>query len=194
MKNIHVLRQGKKPERRCVLLLLLIASFFLFAAGVVRAQVVESGNQGGLNVTAGGLGSAEYVEYGSRKMVGITGFVDVDTHRRLGIEAEGRWLEWRQTANVHLETYSIGGRYHFDVGSRWEPYVKGLVGFGDFNFPYNLATGRYLVVTAGAGVDMRLTPRIYFRAADFEYQDWPQFTFGSITTPTVSTGFKVRIF
>ena len=81
-------------------------------------------------------------------MLGITAFADMDTKRRIGIEAEGRWLEFHQTANVHAETYSIGGRYHLDLG-RFEPYAKGLIGFGDFNFPYNYAHGRYLVVTAG---------------------------------------------
>ena len=84
------------------------------------------------------MGSGYYLQYGQRKMVGITAFVDADTKRRFGIEAEGRWLEYHQTANVHAETYSIGGRYHFDVG-RFAPYAKGLVGFGDFNFPYNYA-------------------------------------------------------
>ncbi len=134
------------------------------------------------------------MQYGQRRMLGITGFVDADTRRRIGVEFEGRWLEYHQTANVHLETYSAGLRYHFDAGRRFEPYLKGPIGFGDFNFPYNLATGRYLVVTAGAGLDFHLTPRIYWRAADFEYQDWPQFTYGNMATPAVSSGLRVRIF
>jgi hypothetical protein len=139
------------------------------------------------------MGSGSTLEYGQRKMLGITAFADMDTKRRIGIEAEGRWLEFHQTANVHAETYSIGGRYHLDLG-RFEPYAKGLIGFGDFNFPYNYAHGRYLVVTAGGGVEFRWTPRVYVRAADFEYQDWPQFTFGNMTTFNVSTGLRVRIF
>ncbi len=162
-------------------------------AGKARAQVVFTGDQGGLRLTAGAMGSGSTLEYGQRKMLGITAFADMDTKRRIGIEAEGRWLEFRQTANVHAETYSIGGRYHLDLG-RFEPYAKGLIGFGDFNFPYNYAHGRYLVVTAGAGVEFRWKPRIYVRAADFEYQDWPQFTFGNMTTFSVSTGLRVRIF
>lgn len=134
------------------------------------------------------------MQYGQRDMLGITGFVDADTRRRLGIELEGRWLEFHQTANVHLETYSAGLRYHFDFGRRFQPYAKGLIGFGNFNFPYNLATGRYLVITAGGGLDYHLTHRIYWRAADFEYQDWPQFTFGNMTTASISSGFRVRVF
>jgi len=165
----------------------------------VRAQVAPAADQGGLILSAGGLASASTLQLGDRKMLGITAFVDADTRRRLGIEAEGRWLEFHQTANVHAETYSIGGRYHFDIG-RFQPYAKGLVGFGDFNYPYNLGTGSYLVITAGGGLDYRLTRRIHIRAADFEYQDWPQFnygppnTVGSMTSLGVSTGFRVRIF
>ena len=68
------------------------------------------------------------------------------------------------------------------------------MGFGNFNFPYNYATGRYLVVTAGAGVDFHFTHRFYLRAADFEYQDWPQFTYGNMNTLSVSAGLKVKIF
>jgi hypothetical protein len=145
------------------------------------------------------MGSGFTLQDGDRKLIGVTGFVDADTVRRLGIEAEGRWLEFHQTANVHVETYSIGGRYHFDVG-RFQPYGKGLIGFGDFNYPYNLATGRFLVITAGGGVDYHLSHRIYIRAADFEYQNWPQFSYGSaadvgsMTSLGVSAGFRVRIF
>ena len=157
------------------------------------AQVVPAGDRGGLIVNVGVLGTGEALQYGNRRMLGITGFVDADTHRRLGIEAEARMLEWRQTFDVHLETYSIGGRYHLNFG-RWQPYAKGLAGVGYFNFPYSLATGSYLVVTAGGGVDIRHNRRISFRAADFEFQNWPQFTFGAMNTTSVSTGIRVRVY
>jgi len=156
------------------------------------AQVQAPGDKGGFIVSVGGMGSGYYLQYGQRKMDGFTAFVDADTKRRFGIEAEGRWLEF-QTANVHVETFSAGGRYHFDVG-RFAPYAKGLVGFGDFNFPYNYAYGRYLVVTAGGGLDFRWTRRVTVRAVDFEYQDWPNFTFGNMNSYGLNAGLRVRIF
>ena len=171
----------------------LAVSIFLAGACPASAQVVPAARQGGLSLSAGALGSGSFIQYGQRKMAGITAFVDADTRRRFGIEAEGQWLEWNQTANVHVETYSIGPRYHFEFG-RFQPYAKGLVGFGDFNFPYNYAYGRYFVVTAGGGLDIRLTRHIGFRAADIEYQDWPQFTFGNMTSVNLSAGLRVRIF
>lgn len=158
-----------------------------------HAQVAPEGDQGGLNLSAGVMGSGFTLQYGDRKMLGITGFVDADTRRRIGLEAEARFLEFHQTANVHAETYSGGVRYHFNIG-KLQPYAKGLVGIGFFNFPYNLATGSYLVITGGGGVDYILTRRIHLRAVDVEYQNWPQFTFGSMTSLGVSTGIRFRIF
>jgi hypothetical protein len=173
-----------------------VAAILALAAGLASlapAQTISPGDQGGVGIFAGALGTGSYVQYGERKMLGVTGFVDADGRRRLGLEAEGQWVEFHQSSDVHIETYSIGVRYHFGK-SRFQPYVKGLVGFGDFNFPYNLATGRFLVVTGGGGLDIRLSRRFYIRAADFEYQTWPQFTFGTMTTLNASAGLRVRVF
>ena len=167
--------------------------FWLGMVGNSHGQVAAAGDAGKLTITAGATGTGSYLQYGERKMVGITGFVDVDSRSPFGVELEGRWIEWNQTANVHAETYSLGPRYHKNFG-KLQPYAKGLLGFGDFNFPYNLATGRYLMVTAGGGVDYHLTNRIYLRAADVEYQYWPQFTFGAMSTFSISTGLRVRVF
>ncbi len=160
---------------------------------ITQAQVEPAGDQGGLIVSAGAMGSGYYIQYGQRRMAGVTAFIDADTRRRFGIEAEGRWMEYFQTADVHDETYSIGGRYHFHVG-RFAPYAKGLVGLGEFNFPYNYAYGHYLVVTAGGGLDFHWTRRVTIRAADFEYQDWPNFTFGNMNSYGLNAGLRIRIF
>lgn len=189
----HREKGGRPRCHRLFAAIVFTAISFVLPASA-RAQVVPSAYAGAPKLSAGVLGSGEYIQYGGRKMIGITGFVDADTWRHYGLEFEGRWVDFHQTADVHLATYSAGVRYHFDIGRRFQPYAKGLVGVGDFNFPYNLATGSYLVVTAGGGLDYRLNHRFTFRAADFEYQDWPQFTFGNMTTPSVSTGLRVNIF
>jgi len=168
-----------RSERRCAgmgagtrageIRLVAILALAVGLASLAQAQTTSPGDQGGLGIFAGATGTGSYVQYGERKMLGVTGFVDADGRRRLGIEAEGQWVEFHQSNDIHIETYSIGARYHFGK-SRFQPYVKGLVGFGDFNFPYNLATGRFLVVTGGGGLDIRLSRRIYIRAVDLEYQ------------------------
>jgi hypothetical protein len=165
----------------------------LGAPALAHAQVLPSAMAGGFRLSAGGTASGYYMQYGERDLVGLSGFVDAETHRPIGIEAEGRWLEFNQVENVHVETYSVGLRYHQNFG-RFQPYVKGLVGFGDFNFPFNYAHGRYLVVTGGGGLEYRWTNRIRIRVADVEYQDWPQFTYGAMSSVGVSTGLKIGIF
>jgi hypothetical protein len=198
MKTFHVLCKQvvEGPVARSWFFRALAAAVFtacLGAPGMVRAQVLPSANEGGFRLSAGGAASGSYLQYGERKLGGISAFVDAETHHRLGIEGEGRWLEFNQVENVHVETYSIGLRYHMNFG-RFQPYAKGLIGFGDLNFPFGYAHGRYLVVTGGGGLDYRWTNRIHFRIPDVEYQDWPQFTYGAMSSVSVSAGVKFGIF
>jgi hypothetical protein len=148
-----------------------------------------------VTLSAGATASGYYVQYGERKMLGGTGFVDLDTRRRMGFEAEARLLQFHQTEQVTAATYMAGPRYHFNFG-RLQPYVKGMVGLGEFSAPYGLGTGSFLVVGGGGGVDYRLGHRISIRVVDFGYQAWPQFNLGTggMATMGVSTGLRVRIF
>jgi hypothetical protein len=50
------------------------------------------------------------------------------------------------------------------------------------------------VLAPGGGVDYRWKRRISFRLADVEYQIWPQFNFGSMTSVGVSAGVRYHIF
>jgi len=180
--------------RASVFLCLLASAFLLASASAVRAQVVPAANEGELKLSAGVIGSGDTLQYGTRKMLGVGAFVDADATSHYGLEAEGRWVEFHQTADVHVETYSIGGRYRVDFGRRWQLYAKGLVGLGTITYAYNYGQDRDLIVTAGGGADFRLTHRISLRVADFEFQDWPGTHFGNMTSLNGSVGVKVRIF
>jgi hypothetical protein len=175
------------------LFLLVPLAIFIAMGCPVSAQVVPSADAGGFMLSAGATGSGYYLQYGEQKMLGITGFVDLDTRRHLGIEGEARWLVFHQANDEHAVTYAIGPRYHMNVG-KFQPYAKALVGIGQFNFPYNYAHGNYLVIAPGAGVDYRINRRIQFRLVDIEYQDWPQFDFGGMSSFGVSSGIRIRIF
>jgi hypothetical protein len=178
-------------------LALLAPALLLASAGNMHAQVVIAGHRGVLQLSAGATGSFDTIPYGgSRKMFGAGAFVEAETTGHFGLEAEGRWIEFpQQNDNVHAETYSIGGRWHWVITKHWQPYAKALIGFGNFNYAYDLAQeSNALVVTAGGGVDFRASHRIYFRVADFEYQNWPQAYYGNLTPLNVSAGLKVRIF
>jgi hypothetical protein len=179
-------------------LVALIVPGILLAVGLalgrtVSAQVVPAGDGGGLNIFAGGTASGFEVQYGERKMLGVSAVVDVDSVRPVGLEAEARWLMFHQTANVHAATWLAGPRYRRTMG-KFQVYAKGLVGVGEFNFPYNYAHGSYLVIAPGGGVDFTVSRRVRLRLADAEYQIWPQFTFGSMASYGISAGVRVRVF
>jgi hypothetical protein len=166
-------------------------------ASAARAQVVPAADEGGLRLSAGGTASAYELGYGEVKIMGVSAFVDADASRHFGIEAEGRWLFYHWKADgpgvdEHTTTYMIGPRYSRYYG-RFQPYVKGLVGIGQFNYSYNYAKETDLVAAPGGGVDFRLTRRIRWRVLDFEYQIWPQFHYGQMSSYGLSTGIRVKI-
>ena len=170
-----------------------LTPILLFAGShLALGQAAESANAGQGMLYAGAAASGFTLQYGDRKMLGYAVWVDADTIRRFGIEGEMRRLEYHQTANVHAETYLAGLRYHFNYG-RTQPYIKALAGYGHFNFPYDFATGNYFVIAGGGGLDYRLGNRWSARA-DFEYQEWPQFTFGAMNSLGGTVGIRYRIF
>jgi len=157
------------------------------------SQAAHPVNFGGVTYSAGVTASGYYVQFGERTLFGLTGFADADIKHRLGAEAEARWLVFNQFENIHAATYLIGPRYRMTIG-RFQTYAKGLAGVGEFNFNDNNGRGSYLVAAAGGGVDYRLNHRIQLRLADFEYQFWPEFTEGAMTSYGVSSGIRVKVF
>lgn len=183
---------SREPLRACGLFLVALTALFAATPRHAGAQAAESGNMGAARLSVGASASGFTLGYGDRRMLAVTGWVDGDTIRRFGVEGEGRWLDFHQTAQVHAETYLGGVRYHFNIG-RMQPYAKALAGFGNFNFPYNFATGRYFVVEGGGGLDYKLSRRWIVRT-ELEYQDWPQFTYGNMNSYGVNVGLRFRIF
>jgi len=167
----------------------------LVAGLSAHSQTLPSGWQEGFTLSAGGTASGYYLGYGGREIAGPAVFVDAETRHRFGIEGEARWLRIPQTSSVHNTTWLIGGRstvYAFE--RKWYPYAKGLIGFTQFNFPYNYAKGDYLVIAPGGGLDMRISERVRMRVVDAEYQFWPQFSFTNVSSWGISTGVRVRVF
>jgi len=191
---------GSTGRRKAVFRATVLA-ISLLVTGAPReapAQAVPAGDQESLTIYAGATASGQYLQYGERKMLGITGFLDANTRNHLGYTVEGSWIAFHQKQNLHTSTLAGGLRYRLSEG-KLEPYVKILTGIGEYNAPYNLATGSFLVITGGAGLDYNLSHRIRLRVADLEYTYWPQFTPATgetlpMSTMTVSTGIKIRIF
>lgn len=186
MRNIIELRSPK-------LLAAIFACLCLASYPLLYAQVGPAAIDNGFNYFAGATVQGATLQYGDRKMAGFSGFLNADSRRHLGFEAEGRWLMLRQTADVHAATYLLGLRYRF-IRGRFLPYAKGLAGEGVFDFPYGYAHGNYFVVAGGGGIDYRVNHRLRLRLIDCEYQYWPQFTYGAMSSVGIGSGISVRIF
>jgi hypothetical protein len=171
--------------------LLSTVGFWLLVT-VCQGQAKYAGTGPGSLVTVGVTASGFQSSYGHQYLGGVGGYVDANVTWRLGIEGEARFLRFHEQADTSESTYLIGPRVSFGKG-RWNPYAKVLVGMGRFNFPYDYGYGSYFVVAPGAGVDLRLNRRVRLRLVDFEYQEWPQFTFGAIQPYGVSAGISFAI-
>lgn len=181
-------------KRNVVFCALLLAG--LLAGARAYAQAPESATGGDQRLTVGGDINATYLGYGKRWVGGGGASVDANMSWRWGVEGESTFTFYRTFADTHSTTYMGGPRYQlnaFGSNYRYRPYVKFLAGVGQFNFPYNYGHGSYFVFAPGAGVDYRLNYRWRLRLIDFEYQDWPQFSFGATDNYILTTGIRYNI-
>jgi hypothetical protein len=173
---------------RCLVCLLLFASFAGMSARAAHAQVAESAVGGEQRLSVGGIVSGFHLDYGKRTLGGVGVYVDAELNPHLGIEGEARWMFLHQEERTKFNEYLGGPRYQFSAIGRLRPYVKALAGEATFQFPYKYATGNYFIISPGGGVDYRINHRVRLRLVDVEYQYWPNFSFGSMSTYGLSCG------
>jgi hypothetical protein len=165
----------------------------LFSYRRIAAQALPTATAPGAYISVGTIYSFFESGYGQQKVQGSGVYVDINPIRAAGIEAEGRWLRQSRSPSMSESTYLLGPRVQFRRGP-YTPYVKTLVGLNYFGFPYDSAAGRYFVIAPGAGVDLMLGNDIKIRLIDVEYQQLPQFTYGTISPYGISFGISYRIF
>lgn len=163
-----------------------------YSASVAGAQALPTATGPGQSIVIGVGASAYRIEYGQRWLGGPQAWVDYNPLLRLGIEGEARLLDLNEDLGTHASTLLVGPRVVLFRGGV-EPYVKALVGSGHLSFPYRYAQGNYLVVAGGGGVDLHFGSRLQIRLFDVEYQRWPEFTFGSMSSFGISTGISYTI-
>lgn len=174
-------------QRACLFLLLCVAA----VSG--SAQAIPAAIGPGPYVSLGGGVSAFQADYGKRVLGGGMIYSDLHTSSRLGLEAEARWLRYHTDEDVTEATYLVGPHVYVMRSPVLKPYVKLLAGVGHMQFPFKYADGSYLAVAGGAGLDLKINSRVFVRAADFEYQSWPQFTYGNLHPYGVSLGIAFRL-
>ena len=87
-------RPGLLVRLGAFLALMAAAIVILAAAEKAHGQVAAPGYQQGAKLSAGGTGVGEDLQYGQRRMLGASAFVDGDTKRRIGIEAACTLAVW----------------------------------------------------------------------------------------------------
>ncbi len=175
------------------LLSAIVLSTSALLAGRASAQAVPTATGPGGRLSLGVAASGFQADYGKRTIGGAAVYVDANLTIHLGIEAEARRLQYNEEAGIRQTTYLAGPRLTLRPHA-FSPYAKLLVGVGQFHFPYGYADGRYFVVAPGAGIDYRLRGGgIKLRLIDFEYQDWPQFTYGQLHPYGLSAGISLRL-
>jgi hypothetical protein len=173
----------------CILAVLVLT---VGRSSVVCAQALPTASGPGSNISAGGGFSELQADYGQRILGGGFIFVDVHPTWRFGLEGEARYLRMHTAEDVKETTY-LGGPHVYLRSNAFRPYVKFLAGVGRLDFPFGYAKGTYLVLAPGAGIDYLITDRISIRAIDFEFQDWPQFTYGTLHPYGISAGISFRL-
>lgn len=171
----------------------LISFMLLLGCPKGHSQALPTATAPGAYISVGTTYSFFDSGYGQQQVHGAGAYIDINPVRQVGIEGEGRWLKQNQFSDVRQSTYLIGPRVQLRRGP-YTPYIKTLAGLGYFEFPYESARGRYFVIAPGAGVDLMLGNDWKIRLIDVEWQQWPQFTFGTINPYGVSFGVSYRVF
>jgi opacity protein-like surface antigen len=175
--------RGKLPHAWYAAALTLV--FLVAAAAHMAAQAVPVASrradaQVGLGYT---LDQPSYVQ---QTYQGLTAYGDFDLNLHLGIEAEFHQANSRTGDKSYQRTYEIGGRYFRTYGPL-VPYVKGMVGRGDYIYPTGQTGVAYNMFAAGAGADFKLSTYLRLRG-EYEFQKWTSFQNGGLTPHLITIG------
>jgi hypothetical protein len=169
-------------------------AFGVFDGSEAHAQAVPTASGPGSYISLGLAASGFQQDYGQHYIGGETLYVDANISRRIGAEFEARRLNFHTSEDVKENTY-LGGVKISTNPRRLRPYVKLLAGRGTLDFPFHYAQGSYFVIAPAAGLDWHFAnSRWAVRAIDFQYQIWPQFTFGELHPYGISAGVSYDLF
>jgi opacity protein-like surface antigen len=159
--------------------------FLLGGASVLHAQARTTASRAAdAQIGAGfAFGKSDYQQDTFR---GFAAYGNFDFTLHFGVEAEFHQINTSTNDQSYQRTYEIGGRYFRTYGPL-VPYVKAMVGRGDFNYPHGLADLSYNMFAGGAGADLKLGEHLRVRG-DYEFQKWSSFPDGGLTPQLVTVG------
>lgn len=163
---------------------------------LASAQVAPAQNGGKISLALGAGFSGFNTDYAPDNMYGVTAYYDMDFGRWIGVEVEGRTIQFNQFGNLREDTIAVGGRFMFPHRGRFAPYAKFLGGVGSIDFPPPPGAPYYSHDTftfydAGGGLDYKLTHHVFLRG-DYEYEWWPSWPRHGLTPNgfTIGAGYR----
>jgi opacity protein-like surface antigen len=169
----------------------------MLAPLMTSAQVTPAQSGGSKFSLALGAGFSGFdTDYSPDRMYGVTAYYDMDYGRWIGLEVEGRTIQWNQFHNLREDTIAAGGRVRLPRYKRFIPYVKFLGGIGSIDFPPyphlpNYKHDTFAFYDAGGGLDYKLTQHVYLRG-DYEYEWWPRWPAHGLTPNGFTIGANYR--
>ena len=167
----------------------LALAFLLGGTPALCAQAIPTASRVG-DAQIGIGYSAAKPDYVQQTFQGFTAYGDFDFTRHLGVEAEFHQVFSTNGDRSFERTYEIGGRYFRTYGPLI-PYVKAMIGRGDFNYPFGHTELGYNMFAGGAGADFSLGSYLRVRG-EYEFQKWTSFPNGGFTPQIVTIGVAYR--
>lgn len=163
----------------------LALAFLLGGASTLFGQAVPTASRlADVQIGAGyAMGRPDYVR---QTFQGFTAYGDVDFRPHIGLEAEFHQVNSTNGDQSYERSYEIGGRYFRSYGSL-VPYIKGMIGRGNFNYPTDQTNLAYTLYAGGVGADFKVGSLLRVRA-EYEFQKWTDFPNGGLTPQIVTIG------
>ena len=172
------------PLPRCALVIARLAlALLLGGASILHAQATSTASRAGDLQIGVGFSTAK-PDYGTQSFQGVTAYVDFNRHSHFGLEALFHQVSSTNSNQSYQRTYEVGGRYFRTYGPL-VPYIKVMIGRGDFNYPFGQTDLSYNLYAGALGVDYELGPHIRLRA-DYELQSWYGFPNEALTPQILS--------
>ena len=163
----------------------LALAMLLGSSSLLRAQAIPTAARAGDLQIGVGYTIAK-PDYGQQNFQGLTAYADFDLRSHLGFEAEFHQVSTTSNNQSYQRTYEVGGRY-FRAYGHFVPYVKVMIGLGNFNYPFGQTNLVYNLYSGGIGTDYRIRPSLSLRA-EYEMQRWSGFTNGGLNPQLVTLG------
>lgn len=189
--NDWITKSCRLAQMRVQIALLILAIGCPYSLG----QATSTASRDGM-IQVGIGGTYGSPDYNPKGIGGLTYYAGIDFHY-FGLEADIHQTTLWTPYDLGQRTYVGGPRFVYPVG-RYRPYVRGVLGFGQFiqqRGYYDTTTSLPLhkLYGFGGGLDILATHKINIRAIDFEEQRWPGFSNHGLTPYVVTVGVAYRL-